>query len=104
MYDVGLSKFSSSGNFEQDDTAVWEGLSSASGSTFARKADLETNYTMGLDGSNETERLSDWPGPGTAWDSHLQDAFARTFHSNWVEAMRGDASGAGPPPEAGPDA
>ena len=42
---------------------------------------------MGLDGIGEAGLLEDWPGPGTAWDTNLEEGTQRTFFRHWFRAM-----------------
>lgn len=88
-YRAGMSTFSPSGHFEQDDTEVWSGTARAAGSVFARLSRLSFNYQMGRPGMSEVEPMADWPGPGTAWPSNAGESGLRAFHRQWVEAMRG---------------
>lgn len=89
-YKVGMSTFSPSGNFEQDDFAVWDGIATAGGSEFAKKQDLKLNFQMGMDGMSNASVIPDWPGPGTVYDDNLEEGVMRTFHKEWYTAMDGD--------------
>lgn len=88
-YDVALGTFSPSGNFEQDDLAVWDGIAEAAGSVFAEKHGFEMNYQMGLPEMEGASIDEDWEGPGTAWDTNLEEGTCRTFHGNWYKSMTG---------------
>ncbi|MEY7851083.1 Rieske 2Fe-2S domain-containing protein [Natrarchaeobius sp. A-rgal3] len=92
-YDVALGTFSPSGNFEQDDFAVWDGIAEAAGTVFADKQDVRMNYQMGMPGIGKAEIDDDWEGPGTAWDDNLEEGTCRTFHGNWQKAMNGEEVG-----------
>ncbi|MCW8173578.1 hypothetical protein D8S78_23215 [Natrialba swarupiae] len=92
-YDVALGTFSPSGNFEQDDFAVWDGIAEAAGTVFADKQDVQMNYQMGMPGIGKAEIDEDWDGPGTAWDDNLEEGTCRTFHGNWQKAMNGEEVG-----------
>jgi nitrite reductase/ring-hydroxylating ferredoxin subunit len=92
-YDVSLGTFSPSGNFEQDDVAVWDGIAEAAGSVFADKHNLKMNYQMGMDAAGDASIEDDWDGPGTPWDTNLEEGTCRTFHGNWRKAMTGQAVG-----------
>ncbi|MWV38454.1 Rieske 2Fe-2S domain-containing protein [Natrialba sp. INN-245] len=92
-YDVALGTFSPSGNFEQDDFAVWDGIAEAAGTVFADQQDVQMNYQMGMPGIGKAEIDEDWDGPGTAWDDNLEEGTCRTFHGNWQKAMNGEEVG-----------
>lgn len=91
-YKVAVSTFSPSGNFEQDDIAIWNGLSATAGSVFSRKYDVKLNYQMGYDFMSDAEVISDWAGPGVVYDSRLEEGVMRTFHKKWLEYMLKDES------------
>ena len=42
---------------------------------------------MGMDDIGKAERDEDWAGPGYASDT-IHEGYSRTFHGNWVQAMR----------------
>jgi len=84
---IAVNTFSPSGNFEQDDTSIWAGMTDAGGSPFAAKEGLEYNYQMGFDGLSAASLDEEWPGPGAAWDTNLEEGVKRTFHYNWYKAM-----------------
>ncbi|WP_238387001.1 aromatic ring-hydroxylating oxygenase subunit alpha [Natrialba swarupiae] len=86
-YDVAVGTFSPSGNFEQDDLAVWDGIAEAAGSVYAEKNGVGYNYQMGMPGMSKASIDEDWHGPGTAWDDNLEEGTCRTFHGNWYKAM-----------------
>lgn len=86
-YKVAVSTFSPSGNFEQDDIAIWNGLSSTAGSVFSRKNDVQLNYQMGYEFMSDAEVITDWAGPGVVYDSRLEEGVMRTFHKKWLEYM-----------------
>jgi phenylpropionate dioxygenase-like ring-hydroxylating dioxygenase large terminal subunit len=92
-YDVALGTFSPSGNFEQDDFAVWDGIADAAGSVFAEKEGLMMNYQMGTEAASDAEIVDDWDGPGQAWSTNLEEGTCRTFHGNWQKAMSGEDVG-----------
>jgi PAH dioxygenase large subunit len=92
-YDVAVGTFSPSGNFEQDDLAVWDGVAEAAGSVYAEQNGFDMNYQMGMDGMSAASIDEDFPGPGTAWDDNLEEGTCRTFHGNWQKAMSGEAVG-----------
>ncbi|HLQ32648.1 MAG TPA: aromatic ring-hydroxylating dioxygenase subunit alpha [Chloroflexota bacterium] len=86
-YKVAVASFSPSGNFEQDDTIVWHGIARSARSLFARKAGAKLNYQMGLESMSEARIVPDWPGPGVAYDSNLEEGVQRTFLRHWLREM-----------------
>jgi hypothetical protein len=92
-YDVALGTFSPSGNFEQDDFAVWDGIAEAAGSVFVEQEGLTMNYQMGMDRASDAEIVDDWDGPGQMWSTNLEEGTCRTFHGNWQKAMTGEEVG-----------
>ncbi|WP_436933764.1 aromatic ring-hydroxylating oxygenase subunit alpha [Halovenus marina] len=92
-YDVAVGTFSPSGNFEQDDLAVWDGIADAAGSVFAEQQGFNMNYQMGMPGMSKASIVDDFDGPGTAWDDNLEEGTCRTFHGNWHKAMSGEDVG-----------
>jgi len=91
--DIIVGTFSPSGNFEQDDLQVWEGISESARSQFAKQENYKLNYQMGMDGMSEAEIDSDFPGPGTAWTDNLEEGSCRTLHENWYKTMSGGEPG-----------
>lgn len=89
-YDTGITTFSVSGNFEVDDFAVWDGITEAAGSSFARETNRKSNYQMGVGGMSESTDISDsWDGPGTVIDTAFEDGTMQTFYRSWYRAMTG---------------
>jgi phenylpropionate dioxygenase-like ring-hydroxylating dioxygenase large terminal subunit len=86
-YKVAVSTFSPSGNFEQDDIAIWSGLSNTAGSVFTRKSNVQVNYQMGFEFMSDAEIMKDWKGPGVVYDSRLEEGVMRTFHKKWLDHM-----------------
>lgn len=88
-YRAAMSSFSPSGNFEQDDVAVWSGVARTAGSVFAEVRGLRFNYQMGLAdiGMAEVEPLPNFPGPGSAWPSNAGESGLRAFHRSWYQQM-----------------
>nr|WP_281720276.1 Rieske 2Fe-2S domain-containing protein [Nitrosomonas nitrosa] len=86
-YRVGMSSFSPSGNFEQDDVTVWTGIARSAGTVFAEMNEIKLNYQMGLAGMGDTMPLADWPGPGVAMPSNAGEGGLRTFHKSWIRHM-----------------
>jgi phenylpropionate dioxygenase-like ring-hydroxylating dioxygenase large terminal subunit len=85
-YRVGMSTFSPSGNFEQDDTIVWGSIQRSASTLFARESNALLNYQMGMPPANPLP-IADWPGPGRAYASRLEEGVQRTFLRHWLEAM-----------------
>ncbi len=86
-YKAAVASFSPSGNFEQDDTIVWHGIARSARSLFARKVNAKLNYQMGLESMSEARPERDWPGPGLAFDSNLEEGVQRTFFRHWLREM-----------------
>lgn len=86
-YEVGMSSFSPSGSFEQDDVAVWRGIARSARTVFAELNNIKLNYQMGLGSMGDTESLRDWPGPGKAVPSNAGEGGLRTFHRSWLTQM-----------------
>lgn len=87
IYNVATNTFSPAGTWEQDDFAVWDGVAESASSVFAKKYNLKTDYTMGMEGMSETEILEEWPGPGVCYDSHYEEGYARQFFDRWHQFM-----------------
>jgi phenylpropionate dioxygenase-like ring-hydroxylating dioxygenase large terminal subunit len=87
-YLAGMSTFSPSGNFEQDDLTVWMGIARSAKGVFAERSGRKLNYQMGLEFMSDARVLNNWPGPGTAIDTNLEDGVCRTFHNSWLRKMR----------------
>lgn len=86
-YKVAVASFSPSGNFEQDDSIAWTGVSRAAKGVFAKSQNVALNYQMGLEGMSDAKIMSDWPGPGVVYDSNLEEGVQRTFWRHWSRAM-----------------
>lgn len=84
---VATASFSPSGNFEEDDTAIWSTIARTAGSRYARSKNLKLNYQMGMPGMAEIEQDEDWRGPGVALMSDLEDGGQRTVQRRWIEEM-----------------
>jgi phenylpropionate dioxygenase-like ring-hydroxylating dioxygenase large terminal subunit len=83
---AGIATFSPSGNFEQDDTIVWSSIPRVAGSYYARTSGALLNYQMGLPPA-DPKPIPDWPGPGRAYNSRLEEGVQRTFLEHWLAAM-----------------
>jgi phenylpropionate dioxygenase-like ring-hydroxylating dioxygenase large terminal subunit len=86
-YQVGMSSFSPSGSFEQDDVTVWPGTARSASTVFAELNNVKLNYQMGLGAMSDVEPLRDWEGPGTAIPSNAGESGLRTFYKTWYERM-----------------
>jgi len=84
---VAVSTFSPSGNFEQDDTMIWSGISRATRGGFAARSGMMLNFQMGLESMTKSRLLEGWPGPGTAYDTNLEEGVQRTFYRHWLTSM-----------------
>lgn len=90
---VATATFSVSGNFEQDDSIAWAGIARSAGGRFARNSGMMLNYQMGLPFMSEARPMNDWPGPGTVFDSNLEEGVQRTFFNHWIREMRRPVAG-----------
>jgi phenylpropionate dioxygenase-like ring-hydroxylating dioxygenase large terminal subunit len=88
-YQLGMSSFSPSGSFEQDDVAVWPGIARSARTVFAEMNDLKLNYQMGLGGMADYQPIAGWAGPGVAVPSNAGEGGLRTFHDTWYRHMLG---------------
>jgi phenylpropionate dioxygenase-like ring-hydroxylating dioxygenase large terminal subunit len=86
-YRAAVASFSPSGNFEQDDSIAWGGVSRAAKGVFAKRANIMLNYQMGLEGMSEAKVIADWPGPGVVYDSNLEEGVQRTFWRHWSRTI-----------------
>lgn len=91
-YKAAVATFSPSGNFEQDDSVIWSGVTRAANTVFARSAKLRLNFQMGMPGVSVANIMSDWPGPGIVYDTNLEEGVQRTFFRHWHSALRRGAS------------
>lgn len=87
-YECHMATFGTAGIFEQDDTEPWTTITKTSGSSFARVNNYKLNYQMGSPGMGSSNRVPDWPGPGTAFDTRYEDGVQRNLLMNWVRYMR----------------
>lgn len=86
-YQVGMSSFSPSGSFEQDDVAVWPSVARTAATIFAEINNMRFNYQMGLGDMSSSEPIRDWVGPGVANSTNAGEGGLRTFHHTWYERM-----------------
>jgi phenylpropionate dioxygenase-like ring-hydroxylating dioxygenase large terminal subunit len=83
---AALSQVGPSGNFEAEDSVVWEGITRAAGSVYARRIKANLHYAMGLD-DGSAQVMTDFDGPGTVYDTRLEDGVQRTLYRHWLAAM-----------------
>lgn len=88
-YRAGMSSFSPSGSFEQDDTAIWPGIARSAATVYAEVLGMKLNYQMGLGKMSDVAPVQDWPGPGMAVPSNAGESGLRTFHRAWYRQMTG---------------
>jgi phenylpropionate dioxygenase-like ring-hydroxylating dioxygenase large terminal subunit len=86
-YRAAVATFSPSGNFEQDDSIVWSGIARNAAGVFAQSSGMRLNYEMGLASMGGAEVINDWPGPGTVYDSNLEEGVQRTFFRHWFRSL-----------------
>jgi len=86
-YRLGMSSFSPSGSFEQDDVTIWCSIARTASSVFAEMNNVKFNYQMGLGENFDTKPLDDWPGPGVAIPSNAGEGGLRAFHWTWYHRM-----------------
>lgn len=82
-YAGGVFGFGSGGIFEQDDTAVWEGIAKAAVSPWNRKDGVSFHYQQ-----QRTEPNPDWKGPGEFYDNIYGERLQEGFWRRWVKEMR----------------
>lgn len=92
MNKIYTANFGPSGNFEQDDTPIWESITDMANSQMARQHNLQLNYQMGMEGMGKPPEDEEWPGPGTALRGDLEVGGIRLFHDEWYEALVGDSA------------
>ena len=85
-YRAGVATFSPSGNFEQDDAIVWSSIPQVAGTVFGRRNAAVLNYQMGMPPADPLP-IPDFPGPGLAYGSRLEEGVQRTFLRHWLAAM-----------------
>lgn len=88
-YAAGQNAFSSSGVFEQDDTAAWEGIPRAAKSEFpAQQNDMTFNYQLGHEGMSDNPVDETWQGPGVVRRSGIGEQNQRSFYQRWLKEMQ----------------
>lgn len=86
-YLAGQFGFGAGGIFEQDDTAVWEGIAKAANSPWARSKDMKLHYKQ-----KSCEPDPDWKGPGTLYPSIYGENLQKEFWRRWLKDMRAGAT------------
>jgi hypothetical protein len=89
-YRTTMGTFSAAGTFEQDDSDPWMAITRSAGATYARKVGMQLDYRMGMKGNASSRRVDDYPGPGVAYYSVLEEGGQRGFHRRWLQFMRSD--------------
>ena len=89
-YRTTMGTFSAAGTFEQDDSDPWMSITRSAGATYARKVGMQLDYRMGMKGNASSRRVDDYPGPGVAYYSVLEEGGQRGFHRRWLQFMRSD--------------
>lgn len=80
-----IMTFGASGMLEQDDTEIWEAVTTNTVGLLARDDPWYLDYTMGTG----KQPLTDFPGPGTAYPGKFSEASARGFYRRWLADMTG---------------
>jgi len=89
-YIAGQFGFGSGGIFEQDDTAVWEGIAKAAASPWNRKKQVMLHYQQQRADPDPT-----WNGPGKFFGSIYGEYIQEAFWRRWLKDMRGAGSEGG---------
>jgi phenylpropionate dioxygenase-like ring-hydroxylating dioxygenase large terminal subunit len=82
-YLAGVYGFGSGGIFEQDDTAVWEGIAKAANSPWNRRDGVQLHYQQ-----QRVEPSADWKGPGEFYDNIYGERLQAGFWKRWVKEMQ----------------
>jgi len=86
-YLAGVYGFGSGGIFEQDDTAVWEGIAKAASSPWNRRDGVMLHYQQ-----KRVEPSGEWKGPGRFYDNIYGERLQEGFWRRWVKEMKGGAA------------
>lgn len=86
-YLAGQFGFGAGGIFEQDDTAVWEGIAKVGSSPWARRVGNRLNYQQ-----KRVEPDPDWKGPGKHYPSIYGEYAQEAFWRRWLAFMRGEGN------------
>ena len=84
-YLAGQFGFGAGGIFEQDDTAVWEGIAKVGSSPWARRVGNRLNYQQ-----KRVEPDPGWKGPGEHYPSIYGEYAQEAFWRRWLTFMRGE--------------
>lgn len=86
-YRAAVGTFSSSGIFEQDDAEPFQTIARSAGGEFARKANMQLNFQMGLEGVGSARVDPDFPGPGVAYWPRWEEGNQRALYGRWLDYM-----------------
>lgn len=82
-YLAGVFGFGSGGIFEQDDTAVWEGIAKAANSPWNRRDGVLLHYQQ-----KRIDPNPDWKGPGSFYDNIYGERLQEGFWRRWLKEMK----------------
>jgi hypothetical protein len=82
-YLAGQFGFGAGGIFEQDDTAVWEGIARAAASPWNRRNKTRLNYQQ-----IRVKPDPNWTGPGEYYPSIYGEYCQEAFWRRWLVDMR----------------
>jgi phenylpropionate dioxygenase-like ring-hydroxylating dioxygenase large terminal subunit len=102
-YKASMGTFGPSGLFEQDDSEPWQSMARTGASSFARQANMQFNYQMGLKvGSGSF--VDDWPGPGLVSAHRYEDGASRVIYERWLDYIASETRPGltGTPPRPAP--
>ncbi len=83
-YQEYVKTFGPSGTFEQDDAENWQGITKIAKGSMAKNRYL--NYRMGQDNDHH-KQLTNWPGPGKAYYSAVNEVNQREFFSLYADYL-----------------
>ena len=86
-YRAAMANLGSAGYFEQDDGVAFEGITRTAGSYMFGKRQVTLNYQMGMPSMGGPEPCTDWPGPGVAYPTRLEEGAQRVFYRRWLEYL-----------------
>lgn len=87
VYTAGQLAFSAAGLFDQDDTAVWEGIAKVGGSPWGRREKLMLHYAQ-----KRVEPDPAYTGKGEYFPSTFGEYNQENFWREWARQMRSDAN------------
>ncbi|MNZ50126.1 Naphthalene 1,2-dioxygenase subunit alpha [compost metagenome] len=82
-YMAGQFGFGSGGIFEQDDTAVWEGIAKVGNSPWTRSKGMKLHYQQKREGADPT-----WKGPGLFYPAVYGENCQEEFWRRWLKDMK----------------